>query len=83
MVALDTQRPRRRKQLERVYWLGVVSGAGKSTIAAHFARTFGMGVYSTDEAMTDQAGPPGSQVPYERDRQRHCLTGTRSQCILV
>jgi 2-phosphoglycerate kinase len=43
------------EQLQRVYWLGGGSGAGKSTIARRLAAQHGLHVYSTDEVMADHA----------------------------
>jgi hypothetical protein len=43
-------------RLSHVSWLGGGSGAGKSTIARRLAETYGLRVYSTDDAMTDHAG---------------------------
>jgi 2-phosphoglycerate kinase len=41
------------KQLQRVYWIGGGSGAGKSTIARRLAAQYGLSVYSTDDVMAD------------------------------
>jgi 2-phosphoglycerate kinase len=43
------------ERLQRVYWIGGGSGAGKSTIARHLADRHGLRVYSTDDAMADHA----------------------------
>jgi cytidylate kinase len=45
----------RHGQLERVYWIGGGSAAGKSTIARRIAAQHGMTVYSTDDVMADHA----------------------------
>jgi 2-phosphoglycerate kinase len=41
--------------LERVYWLGGGSGAGKSTIARRLAAEHGLQLYATDDVMHDHA----------------------------
>ncbi len=41
------------ERLERVYWIGGGSGAGKSTVAARVAERYGLGVYATDDVMGD------------------------------
>jgi hypothetical protein len=38
-------------RLRHIYWVGGASGAGKSTIARRLAAKYGLGLYSTDEAM--------------------------------
>jgi len=50
----------RQNGLRHVYWVGGASGAGKSTIARRLAAKYGLGLYSTDEAMADHASrcPP-------------------------
>ena len=40
-------------RLRHVYWLGGGSGAGKSTVARRLATTYGLQLYSTDDAMAD------------------------------
>jgi len=45
----------RQNGLRHVYWVGGASGAGKSTIARRLAAKYGLGLYSTDEAMADHA----------------------------
>jgi hypothetical protein len=44
-----------RERLRHVYWIGGGSGAGKSTTAARFAEEHGLGLYVTDEVMSDHA----------------------------
>jgi hypothetical protein len=41
--------------LRGVYWLGGGSGAGKSTVARRLAASYGLSLYSTDEAMAAHA----------------------------
>lgn len=54
-----------RTRLERVYWIGGGSGAGKSTIAARLAGRYGLEVYATDDVMGDHARRGAAQsVPY-------------------
>jgi 2-phosphoglycerate kinase len=50
-----------RNRLKHVYWIGGGSGAGKSTVAARLARRYGLGVYATDDVMTDHAGRSNPQ----------------------
>ena len=45
----------RQNSLRHVYWVGGASGAGKSTIARRLAAKYGLGLYSTDEAMADHS----------------------------
>ena len=53
------------QRLAHVYWLGGGSGAGKSTIARRLAETYGLGLYPTDDAMTDHAGRTNAEdSPY-------------------
>jgi 2-phosphoglycerate kinase len=42
-------------RLRQVYWIGGGSGAGKSVIARRLAARYGLGLYSTDDAMRDHA----------------------------
>lgn len=59
MGADEREQPRTpaalRARLRHVYWIGVGSGAGKSTVAANLAARHGLRVYSTDDAMRDHA----------------------------
>jgi len=43
------------EQLQRVYWIGGASCAGKSTMARRIAAQHGLRVYATDDVMTDHA----------------------------
>jgi len=43
------------KQLQHVYWIGGGSAAGKSTIARRIGAQLGLGIYATDDVMTDHA----------------------------
>lgn len=43
------------EQLQRVYWIGGGSGAGKSTIARRIAAQHGLRVYATDDVMAEHA----------------------------
>ena len=47
--------PAVRDRLQRVYWIGGASGAGKSTIARRIAAQHGFRVYATDDVMADHA----------------------------
>jgi len=52
-----------RARLRHVYWIGGGSGAGKSTIARRVAGRHGMGVYATDDVMSDHDGRFALQDP--------------------
>lgn len=56
--------------LDHVRWIGGGSGAGKSTLASALARTFGLGVYSTDEAIAEHSGRLGPEAPLLQEFQR-------------
>jgi hypothetical protein len=45
-----------RARLQHVYWIGGGSGAGKSVTARRVAAQHGLGVYATDDVMSDHAG---------------------------
>ncbi|HEY9483183.1 MAG TPA: shikimate kinase [Micromonosporaceae bacterium] len=45
-----------RERLQHVYWIGGGSGAGKSTIARRIAARYGLGLYTTDDLMSEHAG---------------------------
>lgn len=51
----------RRARLQHVYWIGGGSAAGKSTIARRVAAQHGLGVYATDDVMSDHAGRSAAQ----------------------
>jgi hypothetical protein len=44
-----------RARLRHVYWIGGGSGAGKSTIAGRLAASHRLGLYATDDVMSDHA----------------------------
>jgi hypothetical protein len=53
---LNSQSNELARRLERVYWIGGGSGAGKSTVARKLAAAYGLAHYSTDDAMGAHAG---------------------------
>ena len=54
--------------MNKVYWIGGGSGAGKSTVARRLAEAHDLRLYSTDEAMSDHARRcPAQAIPRLRE----------------